>query len=97
MKQDSGAVAPWLSSKPDTFDCADVMLDLCQEQFHNEDDHHDKDYSDDERDNPIQSADIPRRRDSDARSPHDTPILLLQAQNRIISHWALLNDKQIAS
>ncbi|KAF1793727.1 MutL, C-terminal, dimerization [Phytophthora cactorum] len=61
-------------SKPDTFDCADVMLDLCQEQFHNEDDHHDKDYSDDERDNPIQSADIPRRRDSDARSPHDTPM-----------------------
>ncbi|KAG3120480.1 hypothetical protein PI125_g1119 [Phytophthora idaei] len=72
--EDSGAVAPWLSSKPDTFDCADVMLDLCQEQFHNEDDHHDKDYSDDERDNPIQSTDIPRRRDSDARSPHDTPM-----------------------
>ncbi|CAI5718362.1 unnamed protein product [Peronospora effusa] len=28
---------PWLSSKPDTYDCAEVLLDLCQDNLYSED------------------------------------------------------------
>ncbi|CAI5744059.1 unnamed protein product [Peronospora destructor] len=30
---------PWLSSKPDTYDCADVLLDLCEDSSYSEDAH----------------------------------------------------------
>ncbi|ETN18660.1 hypothetical protein PPTG_04191 [Phytophthora nicotianae INRA-310] len=68
--EDFGDVMPWLSSKPDAYDCIDSMLELFQDGHHKKSKHHGKDSGNQE--NSIQIDDNPQ---SDALSPNDTAVL----------------------
>lgn len=93
MKQDSEAVAPWLSSKPDSYDCVNAMLALCQDEHHYEDSHHDNISG--EQETSVQIDESPRCPESEVQPSHDTPVIAAPSTNS--SYFAMATVERHAN